>query len=541
VLGIKGTTLDPKLMELQGSVFGNSYQKNQVDQVQARGNWKIDGDSSLDFGLSLSNVKNRSAFANVQRDSWGGGAAGGPSALPDDIWKVDSISKYFSRIPGSNDPRLFNQFFYFNFEDLRAAAIKALGSDNLLKASFNFTDDYRTTEKSQAVFGQYNLGWEWGVPMEMSAGLRYERTKVNSPSVESVPGAVRWVSANEIPITFNGTTNASRGGQYSYALPSIDWSADLLPDVKVRASYGKTIGRPGWNAIQGGRTLNGLARIDGGTGSIGNPDLKPLQSSNLDLSAEYYYTKSSYLALSYFRKSLKDYNSAVISPQTIPGITTPIGGAYYQKAVQVGKCAASDSGCIRDYIFANFAGQPGVDAANKIITGQPGDPLLVFQLGSFQNNPRTEKINGMELNLQHIFGNTGFGVYANFTKVKSNRNYDVAKAGGQPNVIDGLGDSGNLVGFYENETWSARLAYNWRGKFLSANYDGQEGAQPLFTEPYGQFDLSVGYNLNKNLRLQFEAINLTDEYTRTHLRNENQIGAVTQLGRRVMIGARYKF
>ena len=37
------------------------------------------------------------------------------------------------------------------------------------------------------------------------------------------------------------------------------------------------------------------------------------------------------------------------------------------------------------------------------------------------------------------------------------------------------------------------------------------------------------------------AINLTDEYTRTHLRNENQIGAVTQLGRRVMIGARYKF
>jgi len=541
VLNIKGTTLDPKLMELQGSVFGNSYQKNEVNQIQTKGNWKIDADSSLDFGLSLTEVKNRSAFANVQRDTWGGGAAGGPSAMPDDIWKVDSISKYFSRIPGSNDPRLFNQFFYFNFEDLRAAAIKALGSDSLLKASFNFTDDYRTTEKSQALFGQYNLAWDWGVPMDLSAGLRYERTKVHSPSVESVPSTVRWVSANEIPITFNGTTNASRDGKYGYALPSIDWSADLSADWKVRASYGKTIGRPGWNAIQGGRTLNGLARIDGGSGSVGNPDLKPLQSNNLDFSSEYYYAKSSYVAASYFRKSLKDYNEAVITPQTIAGITTPIGGGYFQKAVQLGKCAANDSGCIRDYIFANFAGQPGVDAANKIITAQPTDPLLVFQMGTFQNNERTSKLNGIELNAQHIFGNTGFGVSANFTKVRSNLSYDNNKAGAQTNVLVGLGDSGNLVGFYENETWTTRLAYNWRGKFLAANYGGVEGAQPLYVEPYGQFDLSVGYNFDKNLRLQFEAINLTDQYTRTHLRNENQIGAVTQLGRRIMIGARYKF
>jgi len=541
VLMIKGGALDPTLQELQGSVFGNSYQKNEVSQLQTKGNWKINGDSSLDFGLSLTEVKNRSAFANVQRDTWGAGAAGGPAAMPHDIWHADSISKYFSRIPGSNDPRLFNNFFYFNFEDVRAAAIKAVGSDALLKASFNFTDDYHTTEKSQAVFGQYNLAWDWGVPMELAAGLRYERTKVHSPSVESVPGSVAWVSANEIPITFNGTTNASRDGKYDYALPSIDWAVDVTPDTKLRASYGKTIGRPGWNAIQGGRTLNGLARIDGGSGSVGNPDLKPLQSTNLDFSAEYYYAKSSYLAASYFRKSIKDYNEAIIAPQTIPGVTTPIGGAYYQQAIQAGHCAASDSGCIRDYIFANFAGQPGVNAAAKTITAQPGDPLLVFQMGTFQNNQRTSKLNGIELNAQHIFGNSGFGVSANFTKVRSNLSYDNNKTGAQTNVLVGLGDSGNLVGFFENETYTARLAYNWRGQFLAANFGGTDGAQPLYVEPYGQFDLSLGYNYNQRLRFQFEAINLTDQYTRTHLRNENQVGAVTQLGRRIMIGARYKF
>jgi TonB-dependent receptor len=167
--------------------------------------------------------------------------------------------------------------------------------------------------------------------------------------------------------------------------------------------------------------------------------------------------------------------------------------------------------------------------------------LLVFQLGTFENNQRTSKINGIELNAQHIFGKSGFGVSGNFTKVRSNLNYDNNKAGAQSDVLTGLGDSGNLVGFFENAVFSARLAYNWRGKFLVANFGGAEGAQPLYVEPYGQFDLSVGYNYNENLRFQVDAINLTDAYVRTHMRNENQIGSVTQLGRRFIIGARYKF
>jgi len=541
VLNIVGGTLNPALQELQGSVFGNSYQKNEVNQVQTKGSWKIDGDSSLDFGLAFTEVRNRSAFANVQRDSWGAGAGGGPAAMPDNIWRADSISKYFSRIPGSNDPRLFNQFFGFDFEAVRAAAIKALGSDDLLKASFDFKDDFRTTERSQAVFGQYNLAWDAPVPMDLSVGLRYERTQVKSPSVESIPTAVRWVADNELPITFSGTKSAMREGSYGYLLPSIDWSADLTIDTKLRISHGKTIGRPGWTAIQGGQTLNGLARIDGGTGSVGNPDLKPLQSTNWDFAAEHYYAKGSYVAVSHFTKSIKDYNAPVIAARSPYELRTPIGGAYYRQAISAGKCAANDSGCIRQYIFTNLANAPGVDAVNKVITGQPTDPLLVFQLGTFENNQRTSEINGIEFNAQHIFGKSGFGVSANFTKVRSDLNYDNNKAGAQSDVLVGLGDSGNLVGFYETPKYSARLAYNWRGKFLVANFGGAEGAQPLYVEPYGQFDLSVGYNFDKNLRLQFDAINLTDAYVRTHMRNENQIGSVTQLGRRFIIGARYKF
>ena len=58
--------------------------------------------------------------------------------------------------------------------------------------------------------------------------------------------------------------------------------------------------------------------------------------------------------------------------------------------------------------------------------------------------------------------------------------------------------------------------------------------------PMGMADVATVL-FDKHLRFQFDAINLTDAYVRTHLRNENQLGSVTQLGRRFIIGARYKF
>ncbi|MBV8500353.1 MAG: TonB-dependent receptor [Paucibacter sp.] len=540
VLTIANAPLNPALEELQGTVFSNSYQRDQIDQFQLKGNWKIDADSGLDFGAALTDVKNRSAFSNVQRDTWGANASGGPSVVPDNIFHVDQVSKYFSRIPGSGSAALYNNFFVFNFDDIRNAAINYLGSDALLKASWNFINDFHTTEKSQAAYLQYNRQWEWGIPFEASVGARYEHTKVTSPSSEATPTTVTWVSANEIPITFNGSTNSSRSGQYNYVLPSIDLAADVTPDIKLRVSYGETIGRPGWASIQGGETLNSLARINGGSGAVGNPGLKPLKSNNIDFSAEYFYAKASYISASYFHKSIVNYITQTVIDATPFNLHTPVGSAMYQAAVASG-CQQSDSGCIRNYIFTNYPTAPGVNVAAQTITAQPGDPLLHFMMSTPSNNPATVGLNGVELNLQHSFRN-GFGGAVNYTRVRSGLKYKDAVVGDQTgSSLVGLGDSGNLVAFYEDEKFSTRVAYNWRGKYLSAAYGGTDGAQPQYTEPYGQWDASFSYNFDKNLSMQLEGINLTDAYTRTHMRAVQQVGAVTQLGRRFMIGARYKF
>jgi TonB-dependent receptor len=543
VLSIAGTSVDPALMQLQGSVFGNSYQRNQVDQWQGKGNWKIDDDSSLDFGLSLTNVKNRSAFANVQRDTWGDNIAGGPAAMPDNIFHADSISKYFSRIPGSNSSALFNQFLYFNFDDVRNAAIKYLGSDQLMKASFDFKDDFRTTEKSQALFAQYNRSWELGgVPIDGAIGGRYERTKVESPGTERVPTAVVWNGGNEFNLVYgDASASGNAKGKYGYFLPSIDLSADITTDTKLRVSYGSTIGRPGWADIQGGRTVASPARVDGGTGSLGTPGLKPLKSNNLDFSAEHYYAKGSYIAASFFRKSISNYIESVVVDASPYNLHTPSMGTFFNEALTAGGCSVSDLPCVYNYIVAHHPTAPGLDIPGHTLTGQATDPTLVFKMNTKSNSATRKNLHGIELNFQHTF-DSGFGGSINYTRVRSGLTYKNGTLGDQTgSALVGLGDSGNIVAFYENAVYSARIAYNWRGKYLSNNYGGAEGAQPMYTEAYGQVDISMGYKVNDHLSFQLEAINLTDEYTRTQMRDALQLGGVTQLGRRVMVGARYRF
>jgi outer membrane receptor protein involved in Fe transport len=92
----------------------------------------------------------------------------------------------------------------------------------------------------------------------------------------------------------------------------------------VRASYSETIGRPGWNDIQGGAMLDGQLRFDGGTGRSGDPSLKPLESTNYDLSLEWYYGEGSYASVGYFRKEISNFISTIQTVETPFEMHTPV-------------------------------------------------------------------------------------------------------------------------------------------------------------------------------------------------------------------------
>ncbi|MYN19886.1 TonB-dependent receptor [Rugamonas sp. FT107W] len=542
VLSIAGADFTKAPQQVTGSVFTNGYMKGEVDQTQVKGAWKVLEASELKFGATVSEVKNRSAFSNQQRDTWGGATK--PSDYPSSVWHPESVRQYFDHIDGSGSPSLFNQFYTFNFAQVRQLAAAASGKPELYLPKTSFDHDARTTEKSNSAFVQFNTDWDTKLPIRTSVGLRYETTDVTSTALVPAAVGISWVSQNELPITFGDPTFTTLTGKYHNLLPSFDSDIELTPNQKLRLSLGETIGRPRYDQIQGGTTLDSLVRANGGTGSQGNPALKPVKSKNLDLSYEWYYGKQNFFSLGYFRKNLENYAGQSQFDATPFNLHTPVGGKFWNEALANG-CTTADTTCIRDYIFKNHDGAPGVtrgtDAnghATGTIVGQPSDPVANFKINSFSNQ-KAASLNGLEVNLQHMFGNSGFGVSTNYTYVHSGLKYDNAKLGEQFALV-GLSNSSNVVGIYEDKNFTARLAYNWRGEFLSSTFDGS-GPNPQYVEAYGQVDISIGYNFNEKLSFQFEGINVGNSIQRVHSRTKQQLESVTQQGPRYMIGARYKF
>jgi TonB-dependent receptor len=543
VLSIVGADFTKAGQQVTGSVFTNGYMKGQVDQTQVKGAWKVLEDSELKFGATATKVDNRSAFSNQQRDTWGGATK--PSDYPSSVWHPESVRQYFDKIDGSNSPNLFNQFYTFNFAQVRQLAATASGLPALYLPKTTFDNDARTEEKSKAAFIQFNTDWDTKFPIRTAIGGRYETTDVVSTALVPAAVDIRWVSQNELPITFGDPTFTTLTGKYHHFLPSFDSDIELSQEQKLRFSYGETIGRPRYDQIQGGTTLNSLVRTNGGTGNQGNPALKPVKSKNIDLSYEWYYGKQNFFSVGYFKKNLENYAGQSMINATPFNLHTPVGGTFWNEALAKG-CGNADTTCIRNYIFRNHNGAPGVTRgaddpsgnATGTIVGQPGDPVANFQITSFSNQKKAS-LNGVELNLQHMFGNSGFGVSTNYTYVHSGLKYDNAKIGEQFALV-GLSNSSNVVGIYEDKKWTARLAYNWRGEFLSSTFDGA-GPNPQYVEAYGQVDVSVGYNYNDKLSFQLEGINVGNSITRVHGRTQQSVDSVTQAGPRYMIGARYKF
>jgi TonB-dependent receptor len=538
------TNIDPSRMLVTGSSFRNSYMKSEVEQLQLRGDWQFGDYSRLDFGVAATSVDNRSAFSNVQRDTWGGATSA--ADYPDSVWIPDTIRQYFGNIDGSGSPDLFNQFFTWDFETVRSLAAQAAGDESLYLASPVFTTDRRVEEDSDSAYLQYSTEWEWFRPMQLFVGVRYENTDVTSTALVPTATGINWVANNEFSVQFGAPGFTTLDGDYDYLLPNLDFGMDLTDDLKFRASYSETIGRPGWGDIQGGQTLNQLARINGGTGAQGNPALEPLLSENIDFSFEWYYAEGSYVAAGYFRKNIDNYIGVTTETGTPFNLNTPAGGALFNEAVANG-CATSNLTCIRNYIFLNYDGTRGVDRGpddangnqTGTIAGQPNDPIAEFAITT-PANQQSASLDGWEFNLQHLFGDSGFGIAANYTIVDSDLEYDNYNRGEQF-ALEGLSDSANVVLFYDKNKWQVRAAYNWRDEFLAARFDGSGLPNPVYTEAYGQLDINVGYQWNDRLSLLAEVINVTDEIQRLHGRTDNQVLYVTQTGPRYMFGLRYAF
>ncbi|WP_240220489.1 TonB-dependent receptor [Rheinheimera hassiensis] len=533
------TGLNAEDVRITGSSFRNSQMRSDIEQLQIRGSYVFDTGllSSIDFGVASSETRNRSAFSNVQQDNWGGlGAAGD---IDPSVFQLDQLADNFDASSGSD---MLKEFFRWDFNTIRQIANDTygdLGSVGDCGTSFCASSipnvDRPTTEEQQAAYVQFNFAGEIGErPYGLTAGVRYEKTDVTSSALVPVYSGIAWTANNEFSLIETGEfayTNLT--GSYTNALPNIDFNIEVVDDVILRASVSKTLARPSYADIQGGQTLNSLVRIDGGDGARGNPDLDPFESTNLDLSAEWYYGEGSYVAAGYFRKKAENFIGRTTVEEQTFNLPHPAQGPRYAEAVAA---VGSDATAIRNYIRTNY---PETVDENGFILGVEGDPAATFDI-VIPVNQDDAKLDGWEFAVQHLFGESGFGVIANATLVDGDFNYDNYSLGQQFALL-GMSDTYNVVGFYDKDGLQARIAYNWRDKFLASTVNAQGLQNPIYVESYGQWDASASYDVTEQLTFFIEAINLTNESTRSHERNSLQLVNYTETGRRFNIGARYTF
>lgn len=427
------------------------------------------------------------------------------------------------------------------------------------------TNDQR--EKTQAAYAQLRFGFDdWAMPLDGNIGLRLVRTQatahgytVFTPTLPNIPPGAQV--DGRIPIIPAFAEAESYDKTYTNALPSLNLRLDAGDGLQFRLAMSQAISRPDFSLMQGYTTLeesvDSTTTTDPVTGQTtvtidrvnlrgeakGNPLLEPVKSSQIDLTAEWYFARTGSVTVAAFYKRLKD----VIVNQT--GVKT-----LYD------------------------------------INGDPHDFIVTSPVNGARGTAK-----GIELSVQRYFDMlpgwlSGFGVQANYTyvdsKTKLYQPVDQVYCAGANNAanlnlnLNGCDTDGrtfgdlplpnlsrhnyNLALLYDYGAVSARLAYSWRSKYLQAvNVNGTNGGDGLDTDPssptygstnvawalptwgddYGQLDLGVFYKVNDQLTLGFEGQNLTDE--RYDQLMQQHIGlkgrAYFSTGPRYTLQARYSF
>ena len=551
--------LSPDDMQVTGSVFTNDFSKMDIEQAKIGGSFDFDFDfiDSIDFGVQLTEVNNRSATSVVQRESWNNQQT--PLGAIADLMMPASSSEAFDKIPGGDDARRQTDFYTFDMvelitrtEELMAAGVTPIqpnrngdlgpcGTALCAQEADDNEVDRRTQENSVAAYFQANLSLQAAfIPVDMRVGFRYEKTDVDSQALAPAYTSINWVSGNEFGVTAAANPDFTElQGDYDVFLPNFDLKLGLTDSLVWRASYSETITRPNYSDIEGGQTIATPLRLDGGLGNRGNPALLPFESQNVDLSLEWYYGEDSYIAAGYFFKDVKNFIGTGTVVENLFNLPHPGLGPLAEEARRA--TGASDGGTLYSWILANRADAPGVDVENGTISGVEGrDPPSPFNL-TVPVNLEQATMRGWELVIQHNFGETGFGAILNATLAEADVGYDNLSLA-QQFVLTGLSDSANIIAFYDKNDISVRLAYNWRDEFLAGTGQNNVGAgPPTYISPYQQLDLSASYWFTDRMQVYLDVLNITNETTHVFGRDKLQTLFAAQLGTRYNIGFRYKF
>ncbi len=355
---------------------------------------------------------------------------------------------------------------------------------------------------------RYNLGLRW-VQTDQSVISRL--TSPDPRNTDATPDGSRFPDVvNQVELETD----------YDNLLPSANLAWNVTDDFIVRAGLSRTMTR-----ANPAEMLLGLSipNADVSSVNLGNPELDPYLSDNIDIGFEYYTGNEGYFGIAAFRKGLEGFTTRQ---------TTTV---LFSDLAQYGVTLESLGQGQRDAVL----GRGGLDAP--------------VQLNQTVNASGRLTINGLEFNwvqpldfLLENFGLAGFGFTANYTII------DQKGEGAAPAIAIGVPpETYNATFYYENYGVSARVsvthAQGSQGSGPNSNQSQITGAE-LFGEDYTQWDFSSSFDFASLFgwsdlvpQLTLDVINITEEKRRSYFQFSNATFTEFDSGRTVMFGLRGRF
>ena len=374
------------------------------------------------------------------------------------------------------------------------------------------------SEKTSGFFVEGNGKTEWlGYGVRYNGGVRYARTRqvVGSINTSADPrNTAAVLSGARYPDLIRWTYLDK---QYSKTLPSASVALDLSKNLIVRTSLSRTMTRANPDQMRPGISF---FQPSADTGTIGNANLAPYISDNLDLGLEWYTGKEGYMSATYFHKKIGGFT-------VTDNITTP-----FRDLAQYGVTYDSITPLQRQAI--DIRGGPDVATTIMAQSRNASGKLIVdgVELGWVQPLDKWLPIRG-------------FGFNENMTFV-----HQRASGEGASSFVS-LGvpkKSNNLTVYYERDGYMARFSHTYSDGFQTtgANQNGVTSAA-LFQDTYKQLDFSASFELDRILdkdgwpTITADVSNVNNATQRTYFQYTNAPYTNYQAGRTFGLGLRMKF
>ncbi len=465
--------------------FGWIFGAQAVD-VKDEENWaKLDAEyaidsgawTSLSFGARVNEHKRRSLDAIAQGPTFSGGPTGGGG--------VDTANypSTFTHYP--SDFNTFGGSFPTNIWYWTPAQLAEYNGpglvqrDPLARAYYQFW--FEVDEQNAAAYVQANFrGSNWSG----NVGLRYVETQEDIVTYTQNDGT----DPNAITTSLFGPfVGIPVEHTYHDVLPSANLRWDVADDVVARFAVSKTMTRPDYSALAGFTDLSPPATPGGtGTGSGGNPDLKPIRSTNFDAGLEWYFARNSLLAAGLFYMDLDNY----------VGFGSQVN-TYFTYSTQ----------------FPNGADVPY---------------LLTVPVNA------KGRVRGVELTYQQAITDN-VGVAANYTYADGKQTSLVTN--GDDRLVGNSKNTYNASAYFENSRFNARVTYTWRSAFFS----GLDRNTAFSQDAIGSLAASLGYTVNDRISVTLDGQNLNDATLKYYARNTDQPRAFYKNGQQYYLNVRVKF